>query len=209
MIDLAAETLLTLEGACERLLVSKATLYRWITQGSKGVKLEAVKVGNRWRTSEEALQRISDCLTPNQESSPSHRAPILTPRQRQRHQECVEEQLDSILWGTRRCETCRAAIEAPKGVIPKNERVWCPTCLIKRKSATLGHRIRTFRWAASLSQQGLSGRTGISIDNVRAYEFNEKKPSDAHLAKLIEALGEKLVSGLAGHSQDGLHTPET
>jgi predicted site-specific integrase-resolvase len=39
VIDLATETLLTIERAAERLLVSQATLTRWITQGSNGVRI--------------------------------------------------------------------------------------------------------------------------------------------------------------------------
>jgi ribosome-binding protein aMBF1 (putative translation factor) len=64
----------------------------------------------------------------------------------------------------------------------------------------MGQRVRTFRCAAFLSQAALSGRTGISVDFLRAYEQDEKKPSDTHVAKLIEALGAELVSGLAGYS---------
>ncbi len=63
--------------------------------------------------------------------------------------------------------------------------------------------------AASLSQQELSSITGISIDNIRTYEFNQEKPSNPHLGKLIAALGEELVSGLAGYSQTVPGTPET
>jgi DNA-binding transcriptional regulator YiaG len=202
MIDLAAESLLTLEQAGEMLMVSKASLYRWITQGTKGVRLEAVRAGGRWRTSVEALQRFSDALTPNQDSSPSSRPHIPTSRQRQRHLERVERELDELLGG-RYCETCRAAIAVSQCVIPKNEKVWCPQCLIKRRSATMGKRIRTFRWAASLSQQKLSECTGITVDNIRAYEFDDKKPSDEQLAKLIGALGGDLVTGLPEYSQNG------
>jgi excisionase family DNA binding protein len=197
VIDLATEKLLTLEQASERLLVAKATMYRWITQGSNGVRLEAARVGGRWRTSEEALQRFSDSLTPNLEAIHSSVLRIRTPRQRQRDIERAERELDALL-GPRRCETCRAAVAAPNGAILKNERVWCPQCLIKRRSATLGRRIRTFRWAASLSQAALSLTTGISVDNIRAYEFDQKTPSEDHLAKLIETFGSDLVSGLRG-----------
>ncbi len=193
MIDLAVETLLTLDQAGERLLVSTATIYRWIAQGSKGVRLEAAKVEGRWRTSAEAIQRFSDRLTPNHESTPSQRIPVPTSKQRQRELEPVDRHLDEVL-GIRRCETCRTEIVAPNGVIPKHERLWCTNCLVKRKSASLGRRIRTFRWAASLPQHELSSRMGISIGNIRAYEFDEKVPPEARLAKLIEALGEDLVS---------------
>ena len=57
-----------------------------------------------------------------------------------------------------------------------------------------------------LSQQALSQRTGIGIDKIRAYEFNQTKPPEAHLAKLIEVFGDKLVSGL---SEQCMHTAET
>src|SRR5947207_13632690 len=114
MIDLAVETLLPLGEAGGRLLVSTATLYRWISQGSSGVRLEAVKVGGRWRTSEEAIQRFSDRLTPKHGSMPSHETPVATPRQRRWHLEWVEQQPDAIM-GARRCETCRTAIEDPRG----------------------------------------------------------------------------------------------
>ena len=202
MIDLAVETLLTLEQAGERLLVSTATIYRWINQGCRGVRLEAARVGGRWRTSEEAIQRFSNRLTPNHESTPSHPTPVPTSKQRQRHLEWVDQRLDEMM-GVRRCETCRTEIKGPKGVIPKHERVWCPRCLIKRKSARLGQRIRTFRWSALLPKYELSRRTGISIDNIRAYENDEKEPPNAHIAKLIEVLGEELLSGYGGCPQGG------
>lgn len=35
-----------------------ATICRWILRGRKGVKLEAVKVGNQWITSIESLNRF-------------------------------------------------------------------------------------------------------------------------------------------------------
>ena len=76
MIDLATETLLTLEDAAERLLVSNCPVTRWVTRGSKGAKLEALRVGGLWRTSVEALQRFADASTPAQQSDP---APAGTP----------------------------------------------------------------------------------------------------------------------------------
>jgi len=197
VIDLAAETLLTLEKAAEKLEVSKATLHRWITYGTKGVRLEAAKLGGRWRTSEEAIQRFSDRLTPNRASTISQPTPTPTPRQRQRQLEQVKRELDE-LWGIRRCETCEVVVKPPKGASVKGERLWCPKCLTQRKSATIGKRIRTFRWASSLSLQSLSQRTGISVTNLRAYEFDEKEPSESHLAKLIEHLGQEMVSGWSG-----------
>ena len=195
MIDLAAEKLLTFEQVSELLLVSKCTVYRWVTSGSKGVKLEAAMVGGRWRTSEEAVQRFSDRLTPAEVQPPDSKPPIQTSKQRQQHQEAIDRELDEFM-GVKRCETCRAEINAGKCFIPKGERLWCPKCLVQRKSVPLGLRIRTFRWAARISQQELGNRTGISADNIRAYECNQKQPSEAHVCKLMETLGSELVSGL-------------
>lgn len=202
MIDLATEKLLTLEQAAERLLVSKCTLYRWITVGSKGVRLEAIKMGVHWRTSEEALQRFGDRLTPNQEPTPLVASPIRTlTRQRERELKRVEEELDEW-FGIKKCETCRKVIEAANAVIPKDERLWCPDCFVKRRSATLGRRIRMFRWCTSLSQQMLAERTGIGIDKIRAYELRNAMPTDAHIVKLVEVLGHKLMAGLDNNPKD-------
>ena len=200
MIDLAAETLVTIETAAQRLLVSKATLQRWISQGTKGIRLEAAKVGGCLAPSEEAIQRFSDCLTPRHDSKASQQIPVPTSKQRQRHLEQVNQRLDE-LFGIRRCETCKTEINSPNGVKPKHERLWCPKCLVQRKSAGLGQRIRTFRWAASLTQEDLSYRTGISIDNIRSYEARKKEPTEPHKAKLIEVLGEDLVRNYGGQSQ--------
>ena len=90
------------------------------------MKLEAAKVGGRWRTSEEVLQRFSDLLTGEQQaqSAPRHQphssfaSPPRTPRQREEHQQWVEDQLDEI-FGIRKCATCRAKIVAPPRAIPK------------------------------------------------------------------------------------------
>jgi len=207
VIDLATETLLTIEKAAHRLLVSKATLQRWITKGSNGVRLEAAKVGGRWRTSEEAIQRFSDCLTPKRESKTSQQTPIPTSKQMQRRVELMNQQLDEW-FKIRRCETCKTEIKAPGRVMPKHEQLWCSECLVKRKSASLAQRIRTFRWAAWLTQEELSSRTGISIESIRSYEHRRKEPSEAHLAKLIEVLGKELVSNSELHSQGDLEPAE-
>jgi hypothetical protein len=46
-----------------------STLLRWILRGAKGpsgemVRLEAVRLGGRWMTSRDALQRFAERLTP-------------------------------------------------------------------------------------------------------------------------------------------------
>jgi Protein of unknown function (DUF1580) len=63
MIDTATETLLTLDQAASRQPVSRggrpvhpATIWRWI----RDRKLEGVRIGSRWLTSVEALQRHAE-----------------------------------------------------------------------------------------------------------------------------------------------------
>jgi hypothetical protein len=40
-----------------------STIHRWRSRGSKGVRLEAIRVGGSWMTSHEAFQRFCDHLT--------------------------------------------------------------------------------------------------------------------------------------------------
>jgi Protein of unknown function (DUF1580) len=101
---LLAETLLGLYDAARRLPpgrcgrpVSFSCVLRWITQGVPGpdgqkVKLEGVRVGGRWLTSEEAIARWAERLTPclDGESVPTPR----TPTQRSRAAERAAKQLD-------------------------------------------------------------------------------------------------------------------
>ena len=64
MIHVATETLLTIDQAAKKLHVSKATVTTWIKRGTHGMRLEAIKFGVHWRTSEEAIQRFGDRQTP-------------------------------------------------------------------------------------------------------------------------------------------------
>lgn len=196
MIDIATEKLLTLDQAAERLIVSKATLLQWIKHGSKGVTLDAIKLGVHWRTSEEALQRFGDRLTPQQKettSRPVSRNNVNS--QRQAHQARVREELDALL-GIRKCERCRKVIDAGNIVIPKDEKVWCPDCLVTRKSVTIGQRIRTFRRAVQLSMKSLAELTRISTDKIRCYEADQAEPPEEQLARLVQVLGRKMLSGI-------------
>jgi hypothetical protein len=45
------------------------TLLRWVVHGAKGpagamIRLDAIRIGGRWMTSREALQRFAERLTP-------------------------------------------------------------------------------------------------------------------------------------------------
>jgi len=68
-VDLAHEELLTLAEAARALprlrnerKVHVSTLYRWISRGVRGVRLEAVRLGRTLVTSREALQRFAERL---------------------------------------------------------------------------------------------------------------------------------------------------
>jgi hypothetical protein len=56
-------------GPRRRARVNFSTLLRWITKGVTApdggcVRLDAVRLGNKWITSKEALQRFAEALTP-------------------------------------------------------------------------------------------------------------------------------------------------
>jgi hypothetical protein len=84
-IDLATETLVSLAEAAKSIPPSRngrrthlSTILRWILHGVDGVRLEGVRLGGRWLTSREALQRFAERLTPdlgaNQPMPPRSRA---------------------------------------------------------------------------------------------------------------------------------------
>jgi hypothetical protein len=63
-----------------------STLLRWIVEGVKGpdggrVRLEVVRLGGRWVTSREALQRFAERLTPRLDG-PAPAAPLPPARRR-------------------------------------------------------------------------------------------------------------------------------
>lgn len=83
MINLSTESILSLRTAAALLPsgrggrpVSFNCLLRWILNGAKApsgetVKLEAVRLGGRWITSREAIQRFADRLTPECSNNPT------------------------------------------------------------------------------------------------------------------------------------------
>jgi hypothetical protein len=104
--SLLDETLVTLYEAARRLPparrgrpVSFSCVLRWITDGIPGpdgqrVKLEAVRLGGRWLTSQEALARWAERLTPRLDSEP---APTpRTPAQRRRASERAGKNLERL-----------------------------------------------------------------------------------------------------------------
>jgi hypothetical protein len=88
MLDLTNETPIPLAAAAALVPPARrgrkthiSTLLRWITSGAKApdgspVKLEAVRLGGRWMTSREALQRFAEKLTPGcDRAAPERRSP--------------------------------------------------------------------------------------------------------------------------------------
>ena len=83
MLDLTREPPLTLAQACRHVPPGRggrrthiSTLLRWILTGAKApggqtVRLEALRLGGRWVTSREALQRFAEALTPRLDSEPA------------------------------------------------------------------------------------------------------------------------------------------
>jgi hypothetical protein len=81
MIDLSTESVIALRDAPKSLPsarlgkpVSLACLLRWVLDGARGpegqrVRLEALRLGGRWITSKEALQRFAERLTPTADDS--------------------------------------------------------------------------------------------------------------------------------------------
>jgi hypothetical protein len=106
MLDILNEATISLAEACQLLPRGRngakphlSTLIRWISKGAPRpdgtrIRLSAVRVGAKWVTSRQALQRFAVALTPLAEDS--QRTTHRTPRQRQRASECAAKQLDRI-----------------------------------------------------------------------------------------------------------------
>lgn len=195
MIDIANETLLTIGDVAERLKVSKGTVTNWIKVGTKGLRLEAIKFGSHWRTSEEALQRFGELQTPQYEPLSQPTGSRTSPKRAQRAYQQALDELDEAL-GVKKCKTCKAVIDAGSVPIPKDAALYCPDCIVQRRSAKFGDRLRAFRWAKQLPLKALASTTGISVENLRSYEHGDNDPRPEHLQKLTEFFGNKLLINL-------------
>ena len=103
MIDLQTEQPISLAEAARSVPAARngkrthlSTILRWIIQGAKGpcgtrVMLEGIRLGNRWMTSRQALQRFADRLTPDLETPQPN--PPRSPAQRQEASERAEREL--------------------------------------------------------------------------------------------------------------------
>ncbi len=101
MIDLENETLLPLSKAAKRVPPARngkrcheSTILRWILQGIDGVKLEGTRLGGRWLTSSQALQRFAERLTPNLDAERPR--PPRSPGARERAARRAEKELERI-----------------------------------------------------------------------------------------------------------------
>jgi len=106
MIELTTESTLSLSQAANLLPPGRGgarptlgCVLRWILKGAKSpsgdlVRLEAIRLGGRWLTSREALQRFAERLTPRLEGKPVP-APR-TPNQRRRASEAAARELEKM-----------------------------------------------------------------------------------------------------------------
>jgi hypothetical protein len=107
MIDLAAETPIPLAVACGLVPPARggkrthlSTILRWVLRGARSpsgevVRLEACRIGSRWMTSREALQRFADRLTPRRADGDGVLAtPRRTPGQGRRASDLAADALE-------------------------------------------------------------------------------------------------------------------
>jgi|SRR6266404_695651 len=93
MIDVNAEELISLSEALRILPPGRcnkrphlSTILRWILTGVDGVRLEACRLGGRWLTSRQEIQRFVERLTPDLADCPpaAPRAPAARRRASER-----------------------------------------------------------------------------------------------------------------------------
>ena len=106
MLDLTAEKPISLAEACKLVPPARqgkrthlSTLLRWIISGVRNpsgqiIRLDGIRIGGRWMTSREAIQRFANALTPNLDVTP----PLTprTPTQRQKAADRAARELEGI-----------------------------------------------------------------------------------------------------------------
>ncbi len=100
MIDITSEKLLTPSEIAQHIprrragkKCNVATIYRWMTDGVRGVKLEHLCVGGTRCTSLESLQRFFDALTAQADGQHVQQPPRLT-KSRRKQIEAAEKRLE-------------------------------------------------------------------------------------------------------------------
>lgn len=107
MIDIENETLIPIGDVPSRLpprpngkRVHISAIYRWMSRGVRGIKLEVIKVGGSTYTSLEALQRFADWLSNRTDDSNAIKMPAPA---RRREIEKAQREVEEIL-GLRKAE---------------------------------------------------------------------------------------------------------
>lgn len=102
MIDLSVETPLTLREACALPQLQRngrkphlASMYRWVSRGCRGIRLESIVVaGSRCVTAEAVDRWIAQLTAPSSGDTP----PLRTPQKRQRDHERADSALAEKGW---------------------------------------------------------------------------------------------------------------
>lgn len=99
-IDIEQETLLSMREVPDRLprkpsgkRIHISAVYRWVSGGVGGVRLESIKIGGTTYTSAEALQRFAE-----RRQGRDAEGPPLTPKRRQAEIDAAAAQAESILF---------------------------------------------------------------------------------------------------------------
>jgi hypothetical protein len=79
VFNLQNEAPISLEAAAKAVKTHFSTVFRWALKGCRApdgtvVRLEALRLGGRWVTSHEAVQRFALALTPCLEATPTPRS---------------------------------------------------------------------------------------------------------------------------------------
>jgi Protein of unknown function (DUF1580) len=102
MIDLTSERLIRLSEAARLIPAARggkrtheSTILRWILSGAKApdgstVRLEGLRVGGKWHTTHEAMQRFAEALTPDLRSHEDHAQRPRIPRAPSRRQRAAD-----------------------------------------------------------------------------------------------------------------------
>jgi hypothetical protein len=108
MLDVLREQLISLAAAAATIPPARngrkthiSTLLRWIQTGAKApdgslVRLEGLRIGGRWMTSRQALQRFAERLTPGGPAQPAATQKVGTPAQRGRAAAHAAAQCEAI-----------------------------------------------------------------------------------------------------------------
>jgi len=98
-IDITTEALLSLSEAAKTLpgRPHASSIFRWLTRGVRGVRLESTLVGGRRYTSQEALVRFCAAITA---AAADELAPVRTPARRERDFQRAEREMGIALRAT-------------------------------------------------------------------------------------------------------------